>query len=277
MSNLTITISTDQPAETSPTISDTFRFGDSTIRIITIDGEPWFAVADVCDVLGYANSRDALAKHCRTPGVAKRDMGVVTGFKADGTPAIQQVPTTFINEGNLYRLIIKSRKPEAEKFESWVCDEVLPTIRKTGGYSKHDPAPKLGETGHWLASQYAQYASRYLTRSGQEVSAALRKGIEARMGVSVRDVPASRLGEMMDEMEAFSDDCYRLWRVCDQLEKWLLAKWKQAPCDMPEAITALMACVNVPQGDETVLVQIRKQAAQLRFESGNQPNGVSIH
>ncbi|SKA72270.1 Prophage antirepressor [Thiothrix eikelboomii] len=121
MQNVTITIST-QPAEINP--ANTFNFNGNAIRIITIDNEPWFAVADVCDVLGYANSRKALADHCRTSGVTKRDISSGGQMRA----------ITFINEGNLYRLIIKSRKPEAEKFESWVCDEVLPSIRKTGSY-----------------------------------------------------------------------------------------------------------------------------------------------
>ncbi len=54
---------------------------------------------------------------------------------------------TFINEGNLYRLIIKSRKPEAERFEVWVCDEVLPSIRKTGGYAVPKATADEGLTG----------------------------------------------------------------------------------------------------------------------------------
>ena len=96
----------------------------SSIRIVMIDNEPWFSVADVCDVLGYSNSRDTVSKHCRAGGVAKRDTPTASGIQA----------ITYINEGNLYRLVIKSRKPEAEKFEAWVCDEVLPSIRKTGCY-----------------------------------------------------------------------------------------------------------------------------------------------
>ena len=112
----------------------TFTFSTQALRVVTIDGEPWFCAGDVCDVLGYANSRKALADHCRAPGVTKRDMGVITGKKADGTDAVQQVSVAYINEGNLYRLCIKSHKPEAQKFEAWVCDEVLPAIRKTGRY-----------------------------------------------------------------------------------------------------------------------------------------------
>ena len=95
-----------------------------SIRIILIDNEPWFSVADVCDVLGYANSRKSLADHCRAGGVTKRDTPTNSGIQA----------VTYINEGNLYRLVIKSRMPAAEKFEAWVCDEVLPSIRKQGYY-----------------------------------------------------------------------------------------------------------------------------------------------
>lgn len=101
-----------------------FQFESNSVRVVTIDETHWFAVADVCAVLGYANSRDTLAKHCRAGGVAKRDTPTSSGVQ----------PLTFIDEGNLYRLIIKSRKPEAAKFETWVCDEVLPEIRKTGRY-----------------------------------------------------------------------------------------------------------------------------------------------
>lgn len=99
-----------------------------SIRIVMIDNEPWFSVADVCDILGYANSRDTVVKHCRAGGVAKRDTPTASGIQ----------PLTYINEGNLYRLVIKSRMPAAEKFESWVCDEVLPSIRKQGYYVAPD-------------------------------------------------------------------------------------------------------------------------------------------
>ena len=60
--------------------------------------------------------------------------GVQTGFKSDGTPAIQNVQLTFINESNLYRAVLGSRKPEAKLFSDWICNEVIPSIRKTGAY-----------------------------------------------------------------------------------------------------------------------------------------------
>jgi prophage antirepressor-like protein len=103
-----------------------FNFENHTVRVIQDDnGEPLFVAKDVCDILGYSNDRDAVARHCQSKGVVKRDTLTEGG--------LQQL--TYIGEGNLYRLIIKSNKPEAKPFEAFVCDEVLPSIRKTGSYS----------------------------------------------------------------------------------------------------------------------------------------------
>ncbi|WP_233116567.1 P22AR C-terminal domain-containing protein [Aggregatibacter actinomycetemcomitans] len=103
----------------------TFNFKDLPVRVISDPkGDFWFCGTDVCAILGYTNSRKALQDHCKQGGVTKR----YTPTKS----ADQEM--TFINEPNLYRLIIKSRKPEAEPFEAWVFEEVLPQIRKTGKY-----------------------------------------------------------------------------------------------------------------------------------------------
>lgn len=96
-----------------------------TIRTVTIDGEPRFVASDVAKALGYANPRDAVLKHCRW--VAKCD--VPHPQSKDKTLEVSVIP-----ESDLYRLIARSQLPEAEKFESWIFDEVLPSIRKNGGY-----------------------------------------------------------------------------------------------------------------------------------------------
>ena len=106
----------------------TFNFHNFPVRTITDPkGEIWFCGTDVCNILGYQNSRKALQDHCKEAGVTKRYTPTTSGN--------QEI--TFINEPNLYRLIIKSRKPEAERFEAWVFEEVLPQIRKTGSYSQN--------------------------------------------------------------------------------------------------------------------------------------------
>ena len=97
------------------------EFGE--IRTIEIDGKPYFVGADVAKALGYKDTVNALKQHCR---------GVVKHHLIDSLGRNQEA--SFITEGDLYRLIMKSKLPSAEKFESWVMDEVLPTIRKTGSY-----------------------------------------------------------------------------------------------------------------------------------------------
>ena len=98
------------------------EFGD--IRTIEIDGKPYFVGTDVAKALGYSNPRKAILDHCK--GVTKRDTPTSSGVQL----------MSYINEGDLYRLIMKSKLPSAEKFEAWVMDEVLPTIRKAGSYRK---------------------------------------------------------------------------------------------------------------------------------------------
>lgn len=105
----------------------TFNFHSNAVRVIVDPNQEfWFCGTDVCNVLGYCNAVDALVKHCKPKGIAKRYTPTNGGNQE----------LTFINEPNLYRLIIKSRKPEAEPFEAWVFEEVLPQIRKTGQYSQ---------------------------------------------------------------------------------------------------------------------------------------------
>lgn len=108
------------------------NFGE--IRVAEVDGEPWFCAIDITKVLGYSNGRDAVSKHCRKEGVAKRD-GVSETTNQYGITTKQNVQLTYINEGNLYRLITHSKLPSAEQFEIWVFDEVLPSIRKHGLYA----------------------------------------------------------------------------------------------------------------------------------------------
>ena len=98
------------------------EFGE--IRTIEIDGKPYFVGTDVAKALGYNNPRDAVSRHCK--GVVKHDTPTSSGVQL----------MSYINEGDLYRLTMKSKLPSAEKFEAWVMDEVLPTIRKTGSYQK---------------------------------------------------------------------------------------------------------------------------------------------
>ena len=103
----------------------TWSYENSEIRTVEKDGEPWFVGKDVAAVLGYSNTRDALAKH-----VDDEDKNTVV--IRDG---IQGNPNTIvINESGLYSLVLSSKLPNAKKFKRWVTSEVLPSIRKHGAY-----------------------------------------------------------------------------------------------------------------------------------------------
>lgn len=112
------------------------------VRIIEDDAscELLFCANDVTLALGYTNGRKAVLDHVDTPDVTKRDIGVVTGKKSDGTDAYQIVATTFINESGVYALIFSSKQERAKEFKHWVTSEVLPSIRKTGQYSVKQPS-----------------------------------------------------------------------------------------------------------------------------------------
>lgn len=97
------------------------------VRILYEDGKPLFCGADACKALGYKNQSKALNDHCK--GVTKRYIPTGGGKQQ----------ANFLPEGDLYRLITHSKLPSAEKFEHWVFDEVLPTLRQTGQYGA-DPA-----------------------------------------------------------------------------------------------------------------------------------------
>lgn len=100
------------------------QFG--SVRTLTEDGVTLFCGSDVAKALGYKNPNDALIRHCK--GVVKRDTPTASGIQT----------MNFIPEGDIYRLAAKSELPGAEAFERWIFDEVLPSIRKRGGYLTPD-------------------------------------------------------------------------------------------------------------------------------------------
>ena len=94
------------------------------VRVIEINGEPWFCLSDVCRVLEIGNPSQVKTR---------LEDGVITNeVIVDGLGRKQTV--TFVNEDGLYDVILDSRKPLAKKFRKWITSEVIPSIRKTGGY-----------------------------------------------------------------------------------------------------------------------------------------------
>lgn len=110
---------------------EVFNFSEKStpVRVQVINGEPWFVAKAIAEALGYSNPRKAINDHCKEKGVTFRDSLTEGG--------VQKLK--YINEGNVYRLIINSNMPQSESFESWIFDEVLPSIRKRGYYGLCKP------------------------------------------------------------------------------------------------------------------------------------------
>lgn len=121
------------------------EFGE--VRTMVIEGEPWFVGRDVADILGYRNGSRDINRH-----VDEEDKRKIMLF--DGK---QDKETIIINESGLYSLILSSKMPNAKKFKRWVTKEVLPSIRKTGGYKvPTSPAEQI----KLLATGFSDHESR---------------------------------------------------------------------------------------------------------------------
>lgn len=127
-------------------------FGE--IRTCTIAGEPWFVGKDVAEILGYGNTRDALAAH-----VDEEDKAVIQKSEI-ATLEIPNRGLTVINESGLYSLILSSKLPTAKKFKRWVTSEVLPAIRKHGAYMTDEKAWDITHNADSLADLLQQAAEQ---------------------------------------------------------------------------------------------------------------------
>ena len=121
-----------------------FKFKSAPIRVVERDGIPMFVAKDVASVLGYSNTSEAIQDHCKNVElIAGSELLVSSNYaacRAAGYSHNQAVTRyQLIPERDVYRLIMRSKMPEAEKFEDWVVGEVLPSIRKTGSYTANQP------------------------------------------------------------------------------------------------------------------------------------------
>ncbi|MBY4798320.1 phage antirepressor KilAC domain-containing protein [Collinsella sp. AGMB00827] len=130
------------------------QFG--ALRTVESDGRVYFCGRDVATALGYVNTKDAIARHCK--GVVKRYPLTTAG----GTQEVR-----FISEGDLYRLVASSKLESAQKFETWVFDEVLPAIRRDGGYMTTSP----DETPEETMARAVLIAERTIERQRRQIAA----------------------------------------------------------------------------------------------------------
>ena len=111
------------------------EFGE--LGVLELEGKPYFPATACAKILGYAKPHNAISQHCR--------YSLKQGVPHPQNPS-KVVEMNFIPEGDLYRLITHSKLPGAERFEKWVFDEVLPTIRRTGGYGQVDVTAIIMQT-----------------------------------------------------------------------------------------------------------------------------------
>lgn len=115
-----------------------FSFESQSIRVVVLDGHPMFSARDVAVALCYANPSEAYKDHCKYLKLLSYSELLELNWDSPNPRGEYVMP-----ESDVYRLIVKSNKPEAERFEQWVFDEVLPSIRKTGEYSQSINQTKL--------------------------------------------------------------------------------------------------------------------------------------
>lgn len=161
-------------SDVSEIVSQTF----GKVRMIFEEGKVLFCGNDVARALGYSNTRDALSRHCKPEGVVKRD-GVSETVNQYGKKTMQTNEMSYITEGNVYRLIVHSKLPSAEQFEHWVFDEVLPTMRQTGGYISD--ADKMADTyldGYDDETKAALYVLLRSLKKSQDANIKLQREVD---------------------------------------------------------------------------------------------------
>ncbi|WP_222720161.1 phage antirepressor [Actinomadura sp. HBU206391] len=160
-----------------PTSVQPFRFPitDQPIRTVLVDGEPWFVAADVCAILAIGNPSQAVS-------YLDDDERDTTLISSEGG---QQRPVNIINESDLYSLILRSRKPEARAFKRWITAEVLPAIRRTGGYAT---------TGFQIPRSFAE-ALELAAQQARELETSRNTIQELEPAAAAWDVLASATGD----------------------------------------------------------------------------------
>lgn len=182
-----------------------FYFHNSSVRIQVINGEPWFCLKDVCNILTIENSRRVAAEILSQDGVRKT-------YIIDSLSRKQEA--TFINEPNLYRVIFRSNKPEARQFQDWVFNEVLPAIRKTGRYEHPVTTPRrtaepltrsdMKNLNHLVVLMTRQFSRVGSWRLG--VWHALRRAA---------GVPSPELFTV-DDLPALTEECRRIIQITSE-------------------------------------------------------------
>ena len=173
----------------------TFTFKSQNVRVEYRNGEPMFCLKDVAEILEIKDAKS------RNFNLNQKGVEIIPLPTKGG---IQQI--TFINEPNLYRVIFRSRKAEAVKFQDWIFEEVIPQIRKTGGYQitpKPTRALPNGLTGEQIEA--VKKLHNALTKSAPKeaqarIAITLWSAVKSKFGCSYKEVPAEQFPEVLSVM-----------------------------------------------------------------------------
>lgn len=165
-----------------------FTYQQSTVRTVERDGEPWFVLKDVCDVLGIGSP------HKVADRIDEDERNQIPLTDSLG----RQQETTIINESGLYNVILRSDKPEAKPFRKWVTSEVIPAIRKHGSYSRKPltPAEQLLAQANVLVEQERRLSA--LEETAEKTSRAIE--MIAAPAASTRDTWQEETGKAIRQM-----------------------------------------------------------------------------
>lgn len=223
-----------------------FAYGDQPVRVVTIDGEPWFVAADVARILGHSEA----AAMTRT--LDDDEKGLHTVQTPGGDQAL-----SIVSESGLYSAILRSRLAQARPFRRWVTSEVLPQIRKTGSYSA---TPQLSED-QIVQQALAITAARVekLTAQlaiAQPKAAAFDRWLSSNVHYGVAEVAQALhdLGASMGRNRLFADMAARGWIYRDPRGDW---RPYQAQIETGRLAVKLSRCENSRTGEEFAAHTVR--------------------
>lgn len=179
------------------------EFGE--LGVLMIDGKEWFPAHQCAKILGYSNPRDAVRRHCKTEGVVKHD-GVSYTTNQHGVTTQQVTEIKYINEGNLYRLIVSSKLPAAEKFEKWVFEEVLPSIRKNGSYGDINIEQVIAQTATAVVSEVVKQLVPVLTRAVCTASHTTKNHVKSKAKKYCGEKQPSKMEMLPPEIKERADE-----------------------------------------------------------------------
>lgn len=216
-----------------------FNFEDHAVRVITRDGEPWWVLADVCKVLELTNPSKV---------AQKLDADERSNLKLG-----RQGEATIINESGLYSVILTSRKPTAKRFKKWITSEVIPSIRKTGGYMVAAPE----ETPEELALRAMTILQATVERQKQQLAEAQPK-VEAHDRIAGAD-GSLNITEAAKALQVRPKDLFA-WLSCNGWIykrpgslSWLGYQSRTTNGDLVHKIMTILR----PDGSEKVSEQVR--------------------